>query len=54
MLRERRFAFSQAYLDVNVITKIKLQKKAALIILDADPLSASKEMFEKFNWLPSK
>ena len=34
----------------NVITK--LQKKAARLILDADPLSSSKEMFKKLNWLP--
>ena len=36
----------------NVITK--LQKKAARLILDADPLSPSKEMFKKLNWLPFK
>ena len=36
----------------NVITK--LQKKAARLILDADPLSPSKEIFQKINWLPFK
>ena len=36
----------------NVITK--LQKKAARLILDADPLSPSQEMFKKLNWLPFK
>ena len=36
----------------NVITK--LQKKAARLILDADPLSPCKEMFRKLNWLPFK
>ena len=36
----------------NVITK--LQKKAARLILDADPLSPSKEKFKMLNWLPFK
>ena len=36
----------------NVITK--LQKKATRLILDANPLSPSKEMFKKLNWLPFK
>ena len=36
----------------NVLTK--LRKKAARLILDADPLSPSKEMFKKLNWLPFK
>ena len=31
-----------------------MQKKAARIILDADPLSPSKEMFKKLNWLTFK
>ena len=32
----------------------KLQMKASRLILDADPLSPSKEMFKKLNWLPFK
>ena len=36
----------------NTLQVIKIQKKAARLILDVDPLTPSKLMFQKLQWLP--
>ena len=36
----------------NILQVVKIQKKAARLILDAPPLTPSKFMFQKLKWLP--